>query len=331
MSPSTHSERVPSRDFPTFLRDTAEEPEEADLLTWILGVQGSGTNLLRRLLTKTFAFSVLKDRSMVFREAARLGSNPDVHAIERSIRIVRSRLFPSTLTRKTRRDYIKNNRPLQGIGPYLVPAQVRDGASLARSIYAYQACTLGTTRMAIKSDDLFDEISAIDEVIPNRRIILLTRDFRDNALSVGRKGWGPIDPLCAARWVKTRFAYYHDEYRRSPDSLHVRFETLVEEPRAFFEHFAEHFGLAPTVDPEDVLSTFPLKRNKTRRWERALSPHQLRLCEGILGPELETFGYELTTSDPRPPSPLEWAQARVTDTIRRIPQKLHTMGQRLRR
>ena len=275
MSVSTPGAPDPSHDFPTFLQATAEEP-----IYVILGVQGSGTNLLRKLLAKTFGFSVLKDRSMVFREAARLGRTPPAESVERAIRVVHSRLFPSAVTRKTRRDVIKNNRPLQGIDEYLTPTRIPDGASLARTIYAYQACSLGTTRMAIKSDDLFNEISAIDEVIPNRRIILLTRDFRDNALSVGRKGWGPIDPLCAAQWVKTRFSYYHREYERSPHSFHVRFETLVEEPRAFFDRFSEHFGLDPTTDPEEVLSTFELKRDRVRRWERALSPHQLRLCEG---------------------------------------------------
>lgn len=33
----------------------------------VLGVQGSGTNLLSRLLVRIFGFSVLQDRSMVFR------------------------------------------------------------------------------------------------------------------------------------------------------------------------------------------------------------------------------------------------------------------------
>jgi hypothetical protein len=45
--------------------------------------------------------------------------------------------------------------------------------------------------MAIKSDDLWETIGHIDMVLPNRRIVLLTRDFRDNLLSITKKDSDP--------------------------------------------------------------------------------------------------------------------------------------------
>ena len=83
--------------------------------------------------------------------------------------------------------------------------------------------------MAIKSDDLWETIGHIDAVLPNRRIVLLTRDFRDNLLSITNKDFGPVEPLIAARYVKTRFARYDREYQRTPDAqrIHVRYEDLL--------------------------------------------------------------------------------------------------------
>ena len=71
----------------------------------------------------------------------------------------------------------------------------------------------------------------IDAVLPNRRLLLITRDFRDNLLSVAGKEFGPVEPLCAAQYVKKQIDRYAAEYRRTGNrALHVKFETLVSSP-----------------------------------------------------------------------------------------------------
>ncbi len=157
--------------------------------------------------------------------------------------------------------------------------------------------------MAVKSDDIWETLGAIDTVLPNRRVILITRDFRDNLVSITGKNFGPIDPLSAALYVKERLVPYAAEYRRGrPGALHVKFSTLVNAPRQFVDEFSRHFGLAPAVDPETVISTFQFRPGKIEKW-RALPPQELAWCEGVLYDELVEFGYSPVTPAPVVPGP----------------------------
>jgi hypothetical protein len=225
--------------FPAFFEKARHEP-----LYVILGVQGSGTNLLRRILLGSFDFSIIQDQSIIYNAAAALGPDPTTEAVRRQFEFVRSRLLPTTLTRKTKR-LVRGNATFDGIGDYFDAACIRSAADFARFIYVYGAFTRGTPLMAIKSDDLWENIGRIDEVLPNRRIVLLTRDFRDNLLSITKKDFGPIEPIIAAQYVKERFACYDAEFRRTrpEDRFHVRYEDLLEAPDVFVSGFRKHFHL----------------------------------------------------------------------------------------
>lgn len=312
-------------DFQGYLNRIREEPVYV-----ILGVQGSGTNLLGRLLVRIFNFSLMRDRSLVFNAGARLGESPSADAIEREIATVKSHIFPSALTRKTSKYAIRDNEPFAGLDRELRPGAIRNGAELARVVYAYRAYSLGTTRMAIKSDDLWETIGAIDQVLPNRRIILITRDFRDNLVSITGKTFGPIEPLCAAQYVKERITRYAAEYRKAGDkAYHVKFTTLVNSPREFVDSFARHFHITPAVDPDAVIEAFPFRQGKIGKWN-SLSAQQLAWCEGILREELLEFGYPLASPSPALPGERAMAQARARDTLKRVPQKIKHLIQRLR-
>lgn len=312
--------------FQDYLRTTAAEP-----VFVILGVQGSGTNLLSRLMTRLFGFSVLHDRSMVFNQAAVLGNVPTPGQVARSLATVRARLFPSSLARKTRKDVIRNNAAFEGIEEHLDASAIHEGSHLARLVYSYRAYSLGTNRMAIKSDDISERIDAIDEVLPNRRLVLLTRDFRDNLLSIAGKNFGPIDPIRAAVYVKERFAPYAHEFQRSQQNkLHVRFEDLVSDPTQFARVFSERFGVELVATPDAALSNFPIKAGKVRKWERMLDPAVLSRCEAILRDELATWGYSLSTT-PREPSGSEMIRAKIRDIVSRVPQKVRATALFLRR
>lgn len=296
----------------------------------ILGVQGSGTNLLSRILTRVFGFSVLRDRSMVFRLAAALGRSPSRSEVEQALGRLASRLFPSALDRKLRNDVIRRNEHFRGINEHFDPAAIQSGADFARFVYAYRAYSFGTERMAIKSDDLWEVIGSADVVLPERRVILLTRDFRDNLVSIAGKAFGPVEPVFAALYVKERFAHYHEEFRRAEDKgFHLKYEALLESPRAFVDDFADHFGLAPTTDPDAALATLRFRPNKVRRWAK-LPPRDLAWCEAVLKGELETYGYELSSEAPREPTRVEWIAARARDVAYRMPQKVQRIALRLR-
>lgn len=295
----------------------------------ILGVQGSGTNLLRSILAAAFNFSVVQDQSLVYNAALGVGPNPSPQTVRRQFDVIRSRLFPSALTRKTQRR-IKSNSSFEGIEDHFDPAVITCGADLARFVYAYSASMRGTTLMAIKSDDLWETIDHIDSVLPERRIVLLTRDFRDNLLSITKKGFGPVEPLVAAGYVKERFAHYDAEYRRTPPEhrFHVRYEDLLEAPDAFVARFRDHFGLAKPGDALPSVDTGRIRRNNVRKWA-AMSARELAHCEAILHDELRDYGYVRECDPVDAPGTLTWLRARGRDAVWRVPQKLRSLATRL--
>lgn len=315
-----------ARTFDEFFAAVRNEPVYV-----ILGVQGAGTNLLGRLLVKTFSFSLIRDRSMIFNAAAGLGPSADHDDIARAFGHIESRLFPSTVTRKFAKGVIRQNEPFTGIREHFERTAISTAADLARFVYAYRAYSSGTTRMLIKSDDLWERIDAIDRVLPNRRIILLTRDFRDNLVSVSGKSFGPIEAICAAEYVRDRFVHYDREYRRSGVSgFHVKYEALLDSPAETMHAFARHFSLAPSVSPEEALATFPIRPNKTRKWA-ALSARDLAWCEAILHDHLTSYGYTPATAQPRPPAARDWAAARLRDVVKRVPQKIRKLREQMAR
>ena len=296
----------------------------------ILGVQGSGTNLLRSILTKAFNFSVVQDQSLIYNAAMRLGSVPSAAAIQSEFDALHSRMLPSALVRKTGRR-IKTNGAFDGIGTHFDARGMTCGADLARFIYAYSAYSRSSMLMAIKSDDLWETISHIDTVLPNKRIILLTRDFRDNLLSITNKDFGPIEPLVAARYVKERFSYYDAEYRRTSEDrrLHVRYEELLESPDEFVARFGSHFRVGAHGQELAPVDRSRIRRHNVRKWA-GLSARELAYCEAVLWDELRAYGYEPEGHRPQPPGAVTWMVARMKDALRRVPQKVRTVVGRLR-
>jgi hypothetical protein len=190
--------------FPTFFARVRQQPVYV-----ILGVQGSGTNLLRSILVRAFRFSVVQDKALVFKTAAQLGAAPSPEDVRRQFKRLKTHLVPSTVARKTRQ-LVKTNGSFAGIERHFDEAGPRTAADLATFVYGYSAYSLGTSLMAVKSDDLWEHIGQMDLLMPNRRVILLTRDFRDNLLSITKKDFGPLEPFVAARYVSHRFALLRD-------------------------------------------------------------------------------------------------------------------------
>ena len=296
----------------------------------ILGVQGSGTNLLRSVLASAFGFCVIQDQSIIFSSAARLGPDSEPDDIRRQFHRLSARLLPSAVRRKTTR-IVRSNSDYSEIADYFASVDLRSGADLARFVYAYGAFRLRTTLMAVKSDDLWQHIDAIDRVIPNRRILLLTRDFRDNLLSITRADFGPIEPLVAAKYVHDRFTRYEREFDRTPEDyrLHVRYEDLLAAPHAFVERFGRHFGLAPALNGHAAVERLPIRRNNVSKWGE-LDSATLARCEAILHAELERYGYGVGPGTIAPTAGT-WALARSRDVLRRVPQKMVKISSRLRR
>lgn len=320
----THMAPIPDPSFADFRARMREQPVYV-----ILGVQGSGTNLLRSILDPAFNFSVVQDQALVFNAAARLGASPTRDAVRREFEAMMPRMVPTALSRKALRR-IKTNGSFEGIQREFAAADLRTGTDLAYFIYAYSAFSRKSPLMAIKSDDLWETIGRLDDVLPNRRIILLTRDFRDNLLSITKKGFGPIHPLIAARYVKDRFACYDAEFRRTSleRRIHVRYEDLLVDPDAFVARFQTHFALTSAGLSPPPVDTGRIRRGNMQKWA-ALTPSQLAHVEAVLGDELSAYGYAPSLNKLQAPTNLDWHKATAADVLGRIPQKLRSVVHRL--
>jgi hypothetical protein len=297
----------------------------------VLGVQGSGTNLIAKTMVELFNFSVMRDRSMVFNAAARLGRSPTAPAIEREIRELEHVVSPSLLRRKTSKHIIKKTQRLEGLSAVLRRSRIQSGADFARLIYTYRAFTRGAAHIGIKSDDLWQNLHLLDQVIPNHRIVMITRDFRDNLLSVSGKYFGPIEPLCAAQYVSKQLAHYGPAFRRSGSrGYHVTFEALLNSTRECMDGLARHFELTPAVDLDVAIPALKFRPNKIGKWKR-LPAQQLAWCEGILRDDLIGFGYPLISESPEAPPWSQLAAAQVRDSVKRAPQKIRSFVRRFRR
>jgi len=186
--------------------------------------------------------------------------------------------------------------------------------------------------MAIKSDDLWEDIDRIDDVLPNRRIVLLTRDFRDNLLSVSRKDFGPVELLSAASFVKRQFAIYEIEFQRTipANRYHVCYEDLLESPFAVARALSAHFRLPLIENWEASLDALHIRRGNVEKW-RSLPPAQLANVEALLAAELASYGYGLTSRVVSRPTRPVWAMALAADAIRRVGQKGRHIAKRLAR
>ena len=321
----TSDSTAPGESFREFFEQTRRVP-----VFVILGAQGSGTNLLRAVLESAFGFCIVKDQSIIFSAAAQLGPDPGPDDVRRQFHRVRARLLPSVVGRKTSK-IITSSSDYSGIADHFDSVDLRSGADLARFVYSYGAFKLRTTLMGVKSDDLWQHLDAIDTVIPNRRVVFLTRDFRDNLLSITRKDFGPVEPLIAAQYVHDRIERYEREFDRTPEDyrLHVRYEDLLAAPHTFVERFGGHFGLAPAVNGHAAVERLSIRRNNVSKWGE-LDSATLARCEAILHAELERWGYGVGDGAVAP-TVGAWVLARSRDVLRRVPQKMLKFSSRLRR
>lgn len=289
----------------------------------ILGVQGSGTNLLSRILNRAFGVSVVRDRSLILSAAASLGTSPSRAQVADAMNQVYRCLFPNPLRRRLlARQWYHQAREYEGLREHLDPSTVHSAADLAEFFYAYHAYVANRRHKAIKSDDCWQHLDEIPRVLPERRYILLARDPRDNALSIINKDFGPRTIYTASHFVRHQLELYLRETGRFPElSLIVKYESLLESPEQFVERFATFSGISPTEQAHTLAQDLNIREANHSKWMR-WSRHELAVAETVLRESLERLDYGMQT-DGRLPLPLrEIARYRLRDVARRVPQRL---------
>ena len=166
-------------------------------------------------------------------------------------------------------------------------------------------------------------VHRLHQLFPEAKIIHITRDYRDNYLSLVRVNFEvPIVPLVVYRW-KFALKRMWKLKKQVPGLIHsVRYEDLVADPEHHFREVCHFLGIS--YDPE-VLSFYrkksqvedaysgldeirqvhqslfnPISTGRTQLWKTEMSTREVRMADLVAGRAAGKAGYarQFTRFDP---------------------------------
>ena len=295
----------------------------------VLGAQGSGTNLLSRILTRALDFSVTTDRSLIFNAAAKVCQDrTKERAMKEAKRVVYS-LFPGPVRKRLLpKRYFNQNKNYNGIEEHLSNAFTDSPSEFANFFYSYHAFVISKLHKALKSDDIWENINLLPEIIPNYRVLLLIRDPRDNAISITNKNFGPCEIYHASHFVRKRMDAYIGLADRAPGrAMSVKYEDLLSDPIACVKRLEGFVGAQITPDVEKQIESLNIKRDNHQKWKK-LPLEDLAASEAVFADLLSRFDYERGTTGEWTASSLSHVRRAIKDKMMRVPQKIRVKSMR---
>jgi hypothetical protein len=155
----------------------------------------------------------------------------------------------------------------------------------------------------------------IHQLFPEAKIIHITRDYRDNYLSLIKVNFEvPIVPLVIYRW---KFAYQRMQKlkKKHPQLIYsLKYEDLAAEPEKQFGEICRYIGIEydPAVlsfykKKAEVEKTYagseeialvhksllnPISTQRTNLWKKDLTERQIRVADLVAGKTAEKAGYQ---------------------------------------
>ncbi len=289
----------------------------------VLGVQGSGTNLVSRILARVFGVSIVRDRSLILGTAASLVGKTSAADYDRAWNKIYDCLFPGPIRKRLlSRQWYHQASEYRGIENHRQAVELKTPAEFADFFYSYHAFVAGRVDRGFKSDDCWQHLGAMPDVIPNRKTVLVVRDPRDNANSIMFKDFGPRTAFAASRFVNRQLDLYLAETDSRPsDSLVVKYETLLSRPTDFVADFAELSGIEVPPDAEQKLDELDIRVTNFDKWKK-WNHRDIAVSESILHDKIERLGYDLQNHQVMPITPSIAATQQVIDVMKRIPQRI---------
>ena len=320
----TSTQTIPPANFNTFYSQIKDQPTYM-----VLGAQGSGTNMLARILASSLDFSVATDRSLIFNAAANLCRNQTVASGTKEANRVVDSLFPGPVHRRLLpKRYYNQNKNYLGIREHLSNAFTDSPSDFANFFYSYHAFVTRKSQKAIKSDDIWENLDLLPQIIPNYRVLLLIRDPRDNAISIMNKNFGPCEIYHASLFVKKRMDAYVALADQSPErAFCVKYEDLLSDPIACVKQMEDFVGAKVSPEVVERIDQLNIRRDNHKKWKN-LSREGLAASESVFTDLLDRFEYERGTSSNWTPSFLTRIRNYGKDKFLRVPQKIRVKMRR---
>jgi len=290
---------------------------------FIVGSPRSGTSLLRNMLNRHPSLAIC-------------GETQFNHYVYR-----RRRAFGDLGTLRNRQrliDEYLSIRRIQRLGMD-IPSLKEKLAREATSYPALFAClarsyaeSTGKDRWGEKTPQhaLISEL--LCEWFPGAAILHILRDPRDTVASLQRMPWASNSVITNARtWLACNLAARNSSHR--PEYLLVRYETLVAQPEMELARICAHLGEASApamlvaddsaapASPWARLSREPVTVKRIGAWQEELTARDAALIDWVVGPQLQSFGYQRVATAPSIPSVARGLAFAGFDSIRRrLPQ-----------
>jgi hypothetical protein len=179
------------------------------------------------------------------------------------------------------------------------------------AILSYYAETQSKPRFGEKTPQHALFLETLFEWFPNAVILHMIRDPRASVASMQRMPWRGSVVANARIWL--RLNQSARLFQQRPGYLEVRYEDLVTDPVSELRKICSFLGeeYSPSMlEPEEESSgeVDGLRRTRTavtparlEVWRKDLTAAQVQQIEWVVGPHLESFGYQRTAA---PASPL---------------------------
>jgi hypothetical protein len=263
---------------------------------FIVGCPRSGTTLLRRMLNRHPGLAIFGETQFHLLVYLRRNAFGDLRDPAKRERLIR--------------EYLQS-RPLKAAGlniAELAEKLSREATSyqaLFTSMLSYYADSQGKPRYGEKTALHALFLETLREWFPGALILHLLRDPRAVVASLQHAPWAPDSVVINARkWLKLNRAARL--FRDQPGYLEVRYEALVTDPvhelRTICAFLREEYSPAMMV-PEQHSATDGERRSMTAVtparldvWKKELTADQVTQIEWVLASEMESFGYQRSTS-----------------------------------
>jgi hypothetical protein len=274
---------------------------------FVIGCHRSGTALLYDSLLSAGGFPLYHASPFVHTTLLRICGSPSIRRNrEKMLRLwLRSKGFRRTGLQP---DDLREK----------ILEECKSGGDFLRIVMGELALRAGVQRWAVYDCDNIFHMPAIKREIPEALFVHVVRDGRDAALSMNKQHGVP-PPLWvrdrallvwALLWQWTVRKGRHDSRQFPQDYVEVCYEDLVRRPEETLRTLGEFLAhdmnyqriqknaVGRVSSPNTVWKddSGQASFNPVDRWKTKLSTSEIAEVESMIGPCLEEFGYQLTTS-----------------------------------